>query len=177
LALAALSGYIHDMTDIESRVEASLDAAGLAFELIACDPELADTAAFCAHYGYPMEQSANTIVVASRKPEGRYAACVVLATHRLDVNKRVRRLLGVQKLSFAPPEITAEVTGMLIGGVTPLALPDGLPLWIDSSVMANEWVILGGGSRSMKVKVDPQVLTRLPGAEVVEGLAFPPPVA
>lgn len=160
------------MTDIESRVEASLAATDLAYELIACDPELADTAAFCAHYGYPMEQSANTIMVASHKPEGRYAACVVLATHRLDVNKRVRRLLGVQKLSFAPPDVTAEVTGMLIGGVTPLALPAGLPLWIDNAVMANEWVILGGGSRSLKVKVDPQVLTRLPGAEVIEGLAI-----
>jgi prolyl-tRNA editing enzyme YbaK/EbsC (Cys-tRNA(Pro) deacylase) len=162
------------MDDIEARVEASLAATDLAYELIACDPELADTAAFCAHYGYPLERSANTIMVASRKPEGRYAVCVVLATHRLDVNKRVRRLLGVQKLSFAPPEITAEVTGMLIGGVTPLALPDGMPLWIDSAVMANEWVILGGGSRSMKVKVDPHVLTRMPGAEVIEGLGFVP---
>ncbi len=162
------------MTDIESRVEAALDAIGLSYELIACDPELADTAAFCAHYGYPMEQSANTIVVASRKPEGHHAACVVLATHRLDVNKRVRRLLGVQKLSFAPPEVTAEVTGMLIGGVTPLALPPELPLWVDAAVMANEWVILGGGSRSMKVKADPHVLTRLSGAEVIEDLAIAP---
>lgn len=160
------------MADIESRVEAALAATGLAYELIACDPELADTAAFCAHYGYPLDQSANTILVASRKPEGRHAACVVLATHRLDVNKRVRRLLGVQKLSFAPPEITVEVTGMLIGGVTPLALPAGLPLWIDRAVMTNEWVILGGGSRSLKVKADPKVLTSLPGAEVVEGLAI-----
>ncbi len=162
------------MSDIESRVKAALEATGLGYELIACDPELADTAAFCAHYGYPMEQSANTIVVASRKPEGRHAACVVLATHRLDVNKRVRRLLGVQKLSFAPPQVTAEVTGMLIGGVTPLALPVELPLWVDAAVMANEWVILGGGSRSLKVKADPRVLTLLPGAEVIDGLALSP---
>ena len=157
---------------IEQRVREALDATGLDYELISCDPELADTAAFCAHYGYPIEQSANTILVASRKPAGHYAACVVLATHRLDVNGRVRRLLGVQKLSFAPPEVTAEVTGMLIGGVTPMALPSEVPLWIDGAVMANEWVILGGGSRSMKVKADPRVLTMLPGAEVVEGLAI-----
>jgi len=163
------------MTDIESRVQQALDATGLAYELITCDPDLADTAAFCTHYGYPMEQSANTIMVASRKPPGRYAACVVLATHRLDVNKRVRRLLGVQKLSFAPPEVTAEVTGMLIGGVTPLALPPELPVWVDEAVMGHEWVILGGGSRSLKVKADPRVLTVLPGAEVIEGLAFSAP--
>ena len=162
------------MTDIERRVRAALDSTGLDYELIACDPDLADTAAFCAHYGYPMEQSANTIVVASRKPPDHYAACVVLATHRLDVNKRVRRLMGVQKLSFAPPEVTAEVTGMLIGGVTAFALPSSLPLWVDAAVMEHEWVILGGGSRSLKIKADPGVLTRLPGAEVIEGLALVP---
>ncbi len=163
------------MTDIETRVQAALDATGLSYDLIACDPDLADTAAFCAHYGYPIEQSANTIVVASRKPEGRYAACVVLATHRLDVNKKVRRMLGVQKLSFAPPDVTAEVTGMLIGGVTPMALPPELPLWVDAQVMAHEWVILGGGSRSLKIKADPRVLTLLPGAEIIEGLALAVP--
>lgn len=160
------------MGDIESRVREVLDHTGLSYEVIDCDPELADTAAFCAHYGYPLEQSANTIVVASRKPEGRYAACVVLATDRLDVNKRVRSLLGVRKLSFAAPELTAEVTGMLIGGVTPFALPDDLPIWVDAAVMDWDWVILGGGSRSMKVKADPRVLESLPGAEVVEGLAM-----
>lgn len=159
------------MNDIERRVQEALDGTGLDYELIACDPDLADTAAFCSHYGYPMDQSANTIMVASRKPPGHHAACVVLATHRLDVNKRVRRLLGVQKLSFAPAEVTAEVTGMLIGGVTPLALPPGLPLWVDAAVMEHDWVILGGGSRSLKVKVDPRALTMLPGAELIEGLA------
>ena len=141
--------------------------------VIACDPDLADTAAFCAHYGYPMEQSANTILVASKKPEGRYAACVVLAIDRLDVNKKVRQLLEVRKLSFAPAEVTAQVTGMLIGGVTPFALPDDLPLWVDANVMACDWVILGGGSRSLKVKADPRVLDALPGAVVVDGLALP----
>lgn len=160
------------MEEIEARVRAVLDDTGLAYEMIECDPELADTAAFCAHYGYPLEQSANTIVVASRKPEGHFAACVVLATDRLDVNKRVRKLLGVQKLSFAPAEVTAEVTGMLIGGVTPFSLPADLPLWIDSSVMEFDWVILGGGSRSMKIKADPAILAGLPGAEVVDGLAL-----
>lgn len=160
------------MEEVEARIRSALDATGFEYEVIACDPELADTAAFCAHYGYPMEQSANSIMVASRKPEGHYAVCVVLATDRLDVNKRVRRLLGVQKLSFAPPDLTAEVTGMLIGGVTPFALPEGLPLWIDSAVMPHEWVILGGGSRSMKIKADPRILEALPGAEVIEGLAI-----
>ena len=157
---------------IEARVLAVLDATEVGYEKIACDPDLADTAAFCAHYGYDMSQSANTIVVASRKPEGHNAACVVLGNTRLDVNKVVRSRLGVRKVSFAPADTSAELTGMVMGGVTPFGLPDDLPLWIDSRVMALDWVILGGGSRSLKVKVDPAALTAI-GGEVVEGLANP----
>lgn len=159
---------------IEQAVIASLDASGVPYELLECDPALADTAAFSEHYGYPIEVSANTIVVASKKEPKQFVACVVLAHRRLDVNNRVKRLMGVNKASFATAEETMSLTGMQIGGVTALALPDGLPLWVDREVMDQEWVILGGGSRSMKVKVAPAVLERMPGAEVVEALTLPP---
>ena len=166
------------MDPIEARVIAALDETGIPYEALPCDPDLADTTAFCAHYGFPESQSANTIVVASRRPEGHNAACVVLATTRLDVNKVVRSRLGVRKVSFASADLSAEITGMIMGGVTPFGLPDGLPLWVDAAVMAPDWVILGGGSRSLKIKVSPEVLTAV-GAEVVDGLAkpIPPPPA
>jgi prolyl-tRNA editing enzyme YbaK/EbsC (Cys-tRNA(Pro) deacylase) len=163
------------MNDLEQAVVDAVAATGVEYELIDCDPELADTVNFCAHYGYPMEQSANTIVVASKKPEGHNAACVVLAHTRLDVNKKVRSLLGVRKLSFAPPELTAEITGMLMGGVTAVALPPGLPLYVDSRIMDLDWVILGGGSRSLKLKVDPALFNAIANAEVIEDLAFEAP--
>ena len=157
--------------DVEARVRRELSASGVDYELIDIDPDLADTAAFCAHYGYPEEKSANAIVVASKKPPGKFAACLVLATTRLDVNSRVRKLMGVRKVSFAPPDVTAELTGMLIGGVTPFALPTNLPLYIDSRIIGLKWVIVGGGSRSLKIKVDPAALSALPGAEVIKALA------
>ena len=162
-------------SEIEKLVRASLDTTGVEYELIDCDPELADTAAFVAHYGYPAEQSANTIVVASRRPPGEHCACVVLSHTRLDVNKRVRKLMGVRKASFAPADVTAELTGMLIGGVTPFALPEDMPLYIDARVMDCPWIILGGGSRSLKLKIVPTALTTLSSAEVVEDLATIPP--
>ena len=157
--------------DIETRVRAALSAAGADYELIEIDPDLADTAAFCAHYGYPEDHSANAIVVASKKPPGKYATSLVLATTRLDVNSTVRKLMGVRKASFAPAEATAEITGMMIGGVTPFALPADMPLYIDERIMHLDWVIVGGGSRSLKLKVAPAALESLPNAEVVSGLA------
>jgi len=158
---------------VDQRILDVLEASGRPYELIACDPAFADTAEFCARYGYPLDRSANTIVVASKRPPGRHAACVVLANTRLDVNKRVRDVLGVRKLSFASPEVTQEVTGMMIGGVTPFSLPPSISLLIDDRVMALDWVILGGGSRSLKIKIGPDVLLGLTSAGVIEGLAIP----
>jgi prolyl-tRNA editing enzyme YbaK/EbsC (Cys-tRNA(Pro) deacylase) len=140
-------------------------------ELMPCDPALADTAAFCEAYGVAPDDSANTILVVGKGEVPAYAACVVLATSRLDVNGVVRRRLGVRKASFADPDQTRRLTGMAIGGVTVFGLPDGLPVWIDAAVMARERVVLGGGSRSWKVRCEPGELTKLPGAEVVDGLA------
>lgn len=159
--------------DAEAQVRNTVAELGFSHEIIECDPALADTAEFCADYGYPPERSANTILVASRRPQGKHAACVVLSTTRLDVNTKVRGLLGVRKVSFAPPELTQELTGMQVGGVTPFALPEDLPIWVDSRVMEASWVILGGGSRSIKVKIDPAALTAL-GAITVPDLAKAP---
>jgi prolyl-tRNA editing enzyme YbaK/EbsC (Cys-tRNA(Pro) deacylase) len=155
-----------------ARVIADLEARGLAFEVMECDPELADTARFCEAYGIPLEKSANAILVASRKPEGHHAVCVVLATTRLDVNGTVRQRLGVRKVSFASADLTREITGQEIGGVTIFGLPDGLPVWIDSRVLDRDWVIVGAGSRSAKIKLDPTQLVGVPGFEVVEDLAM-----
>ena len=151
----------------------ALEALGKPYEVIEVDPTLADTAAFCEHYGYPPEISGNTILVASKRGEQRYCACVVLATTRLDVNHAVRPLLGVKKASFASPEETLELTGMLIGGVTPFGLPPELPVYVDERVMALGEVIVGGGGRSTKLKVSPAVFRRMPNVEVVAELAKP----
>ena len=147
---------------------------GLSYELFPCDPALADTAAFCAAYGFLPDESANTIVVIGKADPPRYAACVTLAPYRLDVNRTVRDRLGTRKASFAPAEITAELTGMQIGGVTVFGLPEGMPIWVDPRVMARDRIVLGGGSRSWKVIAAPAILLRLPGVEVVDGLANEP---
>ncbi|MBI3747960.1 MAG: hypothetical protein HY262_03815 [Chloroflexi bacterium] len=147
---------------------------GVAYELFACDPALADTAAFCAAYGFPPEDSANTIVVVGKSNPPRFAACVTLAPYRLDVNRSVRDRLGTRKASFAPADVTARLTGMQLGGVTVFGLPPDLPILVDSRVMARDRIILGGGSRAWKVISTPAILRALPNAEVVEGLAADP---
>lgn len=160
------------MNDLEKRVIESLNRTGIPCEVIEIDPEFSDTAAFCEKYSFKPEETCNTIIVTSKKAPTKTAVCVVLAHTRLDVNKRVKKLLGVQKASFASPAEVLALTGMEIGGVTPFSLPEVLPLYVDDLVMIPQRVILGGGSRRLKIRIAPEVLVKL-GGQVITDLATP----
>lgn len=153
-------------------VISAIEATNLPFEVVVCDPALADTAAFCDAYGYAPDDSANAILVVGKSETRPIACCVVLATCRLDVNGLVRTRLGTRKASFAGPDETVERSGgMQIGGVTPFGLPDDIPVWIDGRVMDRPQVIVGGGSRDRKLLCAPAAIAALSGAEVVSDLA------
>lgn len=158
--------------EIETRVRAAAAATGVPFDVFACDPDLADTAAFCDAYGFAMDDSANCVVVKGKSEPPVFVACVVLATTRLDVNGVVRRRIGTRKASFAGGDEVEALTGMTIGGITPFGLPAELPLWVDARVMTRPRIVLGGGSRACKLLAAPTILTAL-GGEVVEELATP----
>ncbi|QGN32001.1 YbaK/EbsC family protein [Microlunatus sp. Gsoil 973] len=132
------------------------------------DPELADTAAFCEAYQSPLETSANCVVVAGRRAEVQTtAACLVLATERADVNKTVRKHLGVRKLSFASMDDAVSDSGMEYGGITPIGLPDGWPILVDTAVTGQPWIVIGSGVRGSKLAVPGSLAAKLPGAEVL----------
>jgi prolyl-tRNA editing enzyme YbaK/EbsC (Cys-tRNA(Pro) deacylase) len=136
------------------------------------DPDLADTAAFCEAYGVAMDESANCVIVAGRRGEAtRYAACVILATSRADVNGIVRKYLDARKASFAPMDEAVRLTGMEYGGITPISLPESWPILVDSRVVAIPHVIIGSGVRHSKIAIAGPALGALPGAEVIDGLA------
>jgi prolyl-tRNA editing enzyme YbaK/EbsC (Cys-tRNA(Pro) deacylase) len=136
------------------------------------DPDLADTAAFCDAYDVGLDVSANCVVVAGkREGEERYAACLILATTRADVNGVVRRQLDVRKASFAPMDEAVELTGMEYGGITPIGLPPQWPVMVDAAVAATPMVVVGSGIRGSKIVIPGTVAATMPGARVIEGLA------
>lgn len=161
------------MTILLGKVQAALDVLGLQYRAMDCDPALADTAQFCEAYNFRLDQSANAIIVASKGAEPKFCCCVVLATTKLDVNKAVCKLLGVRKASFATAEQTRELTGMEIGGVTPIGLPEDLPIYVDAAVMEQSEVVIGSGNRSSKILIDPREFKKIPNLTVVENLARP----
>ncbi|HYO77049.1 MAG TPA: YbaK/EbsC family protein [Thermoanaerobaculia bacterium] len=158
-----------DRSILHARVAESLDAAAVTdFEVLACAPELADTAEFCAHYGIAADEACNAILVAIKSTPRRFVACLVRADTKLDVNRKVSALTGVKRLSFASSEETAELTGMMIGGVTIPGLPDGVEIYIDERVMERPRIVIGGGNRSSKIRIAPSELLKLPHASVAD---------
>jgi prolyl-tRNA editing enzyme YbaK/EbsC (Cys-tRNA(Pro) deacylase) len=151
---------------------ASVDEAEVA--VVEIDPELADTASFCEAYSSPLSASANCVVVAGKRSgEVRYAAALVLATSRADVNGVIKRRLDVRKASFAPMDEAVELTGMAYGGITPVGLPADWPILIDKAVADSPELVIGSGIRGSKLLVTGRLLASLPGAEVIEDLAKP----
>jgi prolyl-tRNA editing enzyme YbaK/EbsC (Cys-tRNA(Pro) deacylase) len=130
------------------------------------DPTLTGTAAFCEAYGVAPENSANCVVIAGRRGgETRYAAVMVLATMRADVNGVIRKELDVRKCSFAATDEAVALTGMEYGGITPIGLPKDWPILIDDAVIAAGEVVIGSGLRRSKILLPAAELLDLPNAK------------
>lgn len=137
------------------------------------DPALADTAAFCERYGVTLHESANCVVIAAKRGGiTTYAACMVAATTRADVNGLVRRHLDARKASFAPVDAVTAATGMEYGGITPVGLPEGWPVLVDAAVAKTESVVIGSGIRGSKLRLPGPLLADLPGAQVLDSLGI-----
>ncbi len=147
--------------------EGSIDAGRVFVTEI--DPDLADTTSFCRAYDTPLENSANCVVVAGRRGDVTLSAAIlVLATDRADVNRTVRKQLGLRKISFASMDDAVADTGMTYGGIGPAGLPAGWRLLVDTAVTERGWVIIGSGLRSSKLAIPGALAGRLPGADVLD---------
>ena len=142
-------------------------------QVAAIDPALSDTAEFCAAYGIPLEESVNCVVIAARRGgDVSYAACMVTATTRANVNGLVRQHLGARKASFGPVDVVTALTGMEYGGITPVGLPESWPVLVDDRVAKLPSVVIGSGIRGSKLWLPGRLLAELPGGEILPGLGL-----
>ena len=163
---------MHNENSVEKNILDHIEALEIDYKWLPVDPDYADTAQFCEKYGFPANESGNTIIVASKRGPKIYCACLVLATDRIDVNKKVKSLMQVSRVSFANPEETIELTGMMIGGVTIFGLPKSIKTYVDKKVLEVPEVILGGGSRSGKVIIASKDIEKIPNVHIIDGLTL-----
>lgn len=135
------------------------------------NPELSDTASFCEYYEVNMNQVANCVVLEAKRGENKwFAACVILANTRADVNGLARRTLDARKVSFAPMDVAVAQTGMEYGAITPIGLSNDWPILIDKAVADSDYVIIGSGIRSSKIAIPGNILASLLNVQVLECL-------
>ena len=140
--------------------------------VVEIDPALSDTATTQQEFGLQLDTLVNCVVVGGkREGKERFAACVVLADSRADVNGVVKRHLDVRKASFLPMERAVGLTAMEYGGITPIGLPAEWPVLIDRRVIETEVVVIGSGLRRSKILLPGTLLGGLPHCEIIDGMA------
>ena len=165
---AEVEDFVHGIADLGAKLGPLVWQFDAGLKL-----ERESFAAFCEAYDVAPEASANCVVVFGRRGEDSvHAAVLVLATDKADVNKTVRKELGMRKMSFADQPTAEALTGMTQGGITPVGLPVDWPILIDEAVVSAGPVVIGGGARGAKLLVDGAELAALPNARVL-ALALP----
>ena len=164
----------HPIAERPELVSASVLQAAAAFPgiLVAeIDPQYMNGAALSEHYGVAVEDGANCIVVRGKRGEVRTTAAVLVPVgYRADLNGVVCERLDAKKVSMAPLEEVLAETGMEYGSITPVGLPEGYRILIDSRVMQKEAIIVGGGRQVSKLLVPTAFFSTLPNVEVIDGL-------
>ena len=156
------------MNEIENKVLDYLKTQQIEYEKIDIDPNFSDTQNFCKKYNFSLDQSANTIILESKRPKGLYAIAVVRASKKLDVNTKLKNIMGVKKLSFANAVKSEEITGMKVGGITPFGLSQKFQIYFDEGLKLSKKIVFGGGSRNFKILIEPIYLPNIPNAQFLD---------
>ena len=157
------------MNEIENKVLDYLKTQQIEYEKIDIDPNFSDTQNFCNKYNFSLDQSANTIILESKRPKGLYSIAVVQASKKLDVNTKLKNIMGVKKLSFANANKSEELSGMKVGGITPFGLSEKFQIYFDEGLKKlSKKIVFGGGSRNFKILIEPKYLTNIPNSQFLD---------
>jgi len=100
--------------------------------------------------------------------EAKFAMVVVPGDLRFD-SKKVRKILGVSKLSFASVEEVAEVTnGVIPGGVPPFGNIFGIRTIVEKALLNNEKIAFNAGDRSISVVMSSEDWLKLVKPEIAD---------
>ena len=114
-------------------------------------------------YGVEPARIAKTL---SLRVGERVVLIVTSGTSRMD-NKKVKALFGGKPKMLGLEEV-AEITGHEVGGVCPFGLKAPLPVYCDVSMKVFDIVVPAAGSTHSAVRIAPERLAQLVGAEWVD---------
>jgi len=149
-------------TGLPPALQQALDAAGVAYEVLAHAATLHRAEDGVTHFGVPLEQMAPTLVLHTER--GPLVATLSGAT-RLSF-KKIKKALGLRNVSLAPRDEVVALTGAE-PGVVALVNP-GLPTLVDLRLLAQPWAYGGCGVPARTLRMRPADVVAVTGAQVLD---------
>ncbi len=113
----------------------------------------------------PLEQVYKTIVV-KREGKGKPILAVIPGSAEVDL-KLLAKALDEKKLTLATEREAEQLTGLLAGGISPLALINkGFQVVIDSNAVGYREIHVSGGRRGLNIRLPVDALVSLTNARV-----------
>lgn len=105
-------------------------------------------------------------IVVTRAQKGKFILALVPAPGEVDL-KSLARVLGDKKVYLASQKEAEQITGLQVGGISPLALLSrGFQVVLDLSASSLEDIYISGGQRGLNICLSPIDLIELTQATV-----------
>lgn len=150
-----------------ARVQAYVQAQGLAARLIAPQTPMPTVPLAAAALGVAEGQIVKTIVLEGRNGSGTVAVAIVTGDRRVDRSK-VAAVLAQPMLKLASPRTVSTVIGYEVGGVPPVAHAASVPVVVDRRVLEHDVVYGGGGDDFHMLEIAPVDIVRLTKAVIAD---------
>ncbi len=145
-----------------------LDGRKIKYEVAAYPGGMRDAVEIARELGAPPAQVFKTLVVLPPEGYGRNAKpilAVIPANRQLNL-KKLAKLLGVKKVKMASHKEAEALTGLQVGGISPLALLNkGFQVYLDTAAREQTQIYVSAGRRGRQIKLSAADLVQATGAE------------
>lgn len=131
-------------------------------------PETHSAVEVAESIGQPPAQVFKTLVALSSVPTDKPALVVIPGPETLDL-KKLAKAVGAKKMQMAPRAQAEEMTGLLAGGISPLALINrGFAVYLDRRASHFDCIYISAGERGAQIGISPKDLIQLTRARLVD---------
>jgi Cys-tRNA(Pro)/Cys-tRNA(Cys) deacylase len=145
---------------IKNNVTRMLESQKVSFAVFEIPPEKHSALEVCDHLSIAPEIVFKTIVF-RREKGGKPILAVVPASGNVNP-KALACALGEKKVKVTTRSEAEKITGLLAGGISPLALINkGFDVVLDSSALEQPHILVSGGKRGMQIQIAAIDLVRI----------------
>ena len=143
-----------------------LETENIDFEAIFYESSgFADGVTVAKKLGQDPEEVYKTLVTENKEHEN--FVFVIGVRHELDL-KKCAAAAGQKSLEMIHVKDITKVTGYVRGGCSPLGMKKQFKTVIDISAAEKKYIIFSGGKLGVQIKMNPEELARLTGAEFAD---------